>query len=127
MAIIEITDKARVHALLADDPITTLDALDAELGAAGVAETTREFNMTWHDWLNLRNLVAVSKAICAAAAARTDSRGAHFRADHPATGDLATSRYTLVRREGAGLAVAEAPVAFTRVRPGESLLGRAAE
>ncbi|MCK6549190.1 GNAT family N-acetyltransferase [Myxococcota bacterium] len=37
MAIIEITDKARVHALLADDPITTLDALDENaLGVEGL-------------------------------------------------------------------------------------------
>ncbi|MBI1245568.1 MAG: FAD-binding protein [Alphaproteobacteria bacterium] len=105
----------------------TLDALDAELDAAGVAETTRAFNLTWHDWLNLKNLVAVSKAIRAAAVARTDSRGAHFRADNPATGDLATSRYTLVRQGPDGLAVTTEPVAFTRVRPGESLLESAAE
>ncbi|MBL8834252.1 MAG: FAD-binding protein, partial [Rhodospirillales bacterium] len=105
----------------------TLDALDAELDAAGVAETTRAFNLTWHDWLNLKNLVAVSKAIRIAALARTDSRGAHFRADHPETGDLPTSRYTLVRNAGDSLDVSMEPVAFTRVRPGESLLDRAAE
>ena len=104
-----------------------LDGLDAELDAAGVAESTRAFNLTWHDWLNLKNLVAVSKAIRAAAVARTDSRGAHFRADHPETGDLPTSRYTLVRGTGDTLDVTMEPVAFTRVRPGESLLDRAAE
>jgi fumarate reductase flavoprotein subunit len=105
----------------------TLDDLDAELDRAGVAETTRAFNLTWHDWLNLKNLVAVSKAIRAAAVARTDSRGAHFRADNPETGDLATSRYTLVREGPDGLAVSTEPVAFTRVRPGQSLLHDAAE
>ncbi|MBL8806749.1 MAG: FAD-binding protein [Rhodospirillales bacterium] len=104
-----------------------LDELDAELDAAGVAETTRAFNLTWHDWLNLKNLVAVSKAIRAAAVARTDSRGAHFRADNPETGDLAASRYTLVREGADGLVVTTEPVAFTRVKPGESLLDRAAE
>jgi fumarate reductase flavoprotein subunit len=106
---------------------TVLDALDAELDAAGLADASRAFNLTWHDWLNLKNLVAVSKAIRAAAAARTDSRGAHFRADCPATGELATSRYTLVREAAGKLAVTTEPVAFTRVRPGESLLPRAAE
>jgi hypothetical protein len=68
-----------------------------------------------------------AKAIRAAAVARTDSRGAHFRADHPGTGDLPTSRYTLVREKGGALDVSMEPVAFTRVRPGESLLDRAAE
>jgi fumarate reductase flavoprotein subunit len=60
--------------------------------------------------------------ITEAALAREDSRGAHFREDHPETGDLPTSRYTQVRRDGDALKVSFAPVHFTRVQPGESLL-----
>ena len=78
------------------------------------------------DRLNLENLILVSRAICAAALARGDSRGAHFREDFPTTSDLAASRYTLTRLDGETLAVDTAPVAFTRVRPGESLIGKAA-
>jgi len=78
------------------------------------------------DRLNLENLILVSRAICVAATSRTDSRGAHFREDYPAPSDLATSRYTLTRLSGDALAVETAPVAFTRVRPGESLIERAA-
>ena len=51
-----------------------------------------------------------------------ESRGAHFRADHPGTGDLAASTYIRVRRQQGNLAVEAVPVRFTRVRPGESLL-----
>jgi fumarate reductase flavoprotein subunit len=76
------------------------------------------YNLAWHDWLNLANLVAVSRTIVAAAAAREDSRGAHFRADFPATGNLATSSYLRVRSGADGApALSEVPVAFTRVRP----------
>jgi fumarate reductase flavoprotein subunit len=78
------------------------------------------------DRLNLESLVAVSRAICAASLARTDSRGAHFREDFPETSDLATSRYTVVRERDGALDVSTAPVAFTRVRPGQSLLDEAA-
>src|SRR6185503_4628009 len=35
-----------------------LDALDAELDASSVAHAERTFNLTWHDWLNLKSLVA---------------------------------------------------------------------
>jgi fumarate reductase flavoprotein subunit len=81
------------------------------------------FNVTWHDWLNLANLVDVSKVIVRAAQARENSRGAHFRADFPDAGDLDTSSFTRVRTGADGaLSVDAVPVAFTRVRPGSSLV-----
>jgi len=103
-----------------------LDALARDIAESGVADTDRRYNLTWMDRLNLESLILVSRAICAAALARTDSRGAHFREDFPATSDLAASRYTLTRLAHDKLEVDTAPVAFTRVRPGESLIGQAA-
>jgi fumarate reductase flavoprotein subunit len=99
-----------------------LAALREELRTTGIADGNRAFNLTWHDWLNLDSLIQVSTVITEAALAREDSRGAHFREDHPETGDLPTSRYTQVRRENGALQVSFAPVHFTRVQPGESLL-----
>jgi fumarate reductase flavoprotein subunit len=104
-----------------------LDALATEVRACGIADGDRRFNLTWMDRLNLENLIEVSRAICAAALARDDSRGAHFREDFPATSDLERSTYTLVRSSGNDLQVDMQPVHFTRVRPGESLLRDAAE
>jgi len=101
---------------------SALDELDARIDAAGVASADLAFNLTWHDWLNLKNLVLVSKAIRAAAVAREDSRGAHFRADFPEVRDLANSRYICVTWCDGRFDVATRPVAFTRVKPGESLL-----
>ena len=102
----------------------TLEALADELGAYALPAGAREraFNLSWHDWFNLRSLVAVSRAIVAAAAARCESRGAHFRSDHPDTGDLTASAYMRVQRRQGELAVEAVPVRFTRVRPGQSLL-----
>jgi fumarate reductase flavoprotein subunit len=67
----------------------------------------------------------VSRAICAAADFRRDSRGAHFREDFPQSSDLGSSRYTSVRLTGDQPAVSSEPVKFTRVQPGQSLLQRA--
>jgi fumarate reductase flavoprotein subunit len=102
-----------------------LAALDAELDRAGVGGG-RGFNLTWHDWLNLRSLVTVSRAIAASAASRGDCRGAHWRRDGVEDPDLAASRYTRVRFAGGAPVVDTAPVAFTLVRPGETLLRDAA-
>ena len=89
----------------------------------GVPDPDPRYNLTWMDRLNLENLVLVSRAICAAAQARTDSRGAHFREDYPQTSDLMTSHYTVARaNEDERIDVTTEPVEFTRVKPGESLL-----
>jgi len=101
--------------------------LEQELLATGLADGERAFNLTWHDWLNLRSLIEVSKAIVAAAQQRQNSRGAHFREDFPDAGDLASSNFTVVRQHGAGLTVTAEPVEFSIVRPGESLLKEAAQ
>ena len=103
-----------------------LDALAHEIGASGVPDTDRRYNLTWMDRLNLENLILVSRAICAAALARTDSRGAHFREDFPATSELVSSCYTLTRLADDVPVVETAPVTFTRERPGETLIGKAA-
>lgn len=92
----------------------------------GVAGGDRAFNLSWHEWLNLRSLIAVSQVITEAALAREDSRGAHFREDFPQAGDLAGSAYTVVRWDGGAIRIAREPVDFTRVAPGESLLQDAA-
>ena len=60
-----------------------LDDIGAELHTTGLADTDLAFNLTWHDWLNLENLIAMSKVIASAALRRENSRGAHFRTDFP--------------------------------------------
>jgi fumarate reductase flavoprotein subunit len=99
-----------------------LDELDARLDAIGVADGQRAFNLTWHDWLNLKNLVLVSQAIRGSAEQRTDSRGAHYRNDFPDVRDLENSRFTTVRIHNGRFDYGTRPVVFNRVKPGESLL-----
>jgi fumarate reductase flavoprotein subunit len=96
-----------------------LAALETELDRIGLPDHNRAFNLSWHDWMNLKSLVSVSRAITAAALARRDSRGAHCRSDFPESGPLEHSTFTSI---GADLKVAMKPVAFARVRPGQTLL-----
>jgi len=101
--------------------LAVLASLGERLRRTGVADSTRRFNLTWQDWLNLDSLIDVSQAIARAALAREDSRGAHYRSDFPHASDLAASAYSRLRFDGSGFTVEFAPVAFTRVRPGETL------
>ena len=102
--------------------LTVIADIERELLETGVSDSNRSFNLTWHDWLNLRSLCETSRIITVAAQQRKNSRGAHFRSDFPAPGDLATSRYTVAREVDGKLLVDDAPVEFTIVKPGESLL-----
>ena len=97
------------------------------LASTGVADDQLAFNLTWHDWLNLQSLVEMSEVIARAAMSRENSRGAHYREDFPDQGDLDTSYFTVAQQTAAGLAVARAPVEFTIVRPGETILKDAPE
>ena len=105
-----------------DRAAAALADIHAELLASGIADADRAFNMSWHDWLNLRSLCEISRVIALAARQRENSRGAHYRADFPQEGDLASSRFTVVRQRADGLDIGEQPVEFTHVKPGESLL-----
>jgi fumarate reductase flavoprotein subunit len=102
--------------------LTGIGAIEAELLATGIADGDRRFNLTWHDWLNLRSLCAISRVIALAALKRENSRGAHFRCDFPEPGELTTSTFTVARQTASGVEITERPVAFTHVKPGETLL-----
>lgn len=106
-----------------DRALIGLDDIEAELLSTGIESSTRRFNLTWHDWLNLRSLCETSRVIALAAKRRENSRGAHYRSDFPTPGDLATSRFTVVRQtSNKRLEITDEPVQFTRIKPGETLL-----
>ena len=88
----------------------------------GVDASTLAFNLTWHDWLNLRSLCDISEVIAKAAIAREDSRGAHFREDYPSAGAMEDSTFTVAQLDSGNVSVTQEPVDFSIVRPGETLL-----
>jgi fumarate reductase flavoprotein subunit len=104
------------------DAISGLSSLEKELDETGIADANRAYNLTWHDWLNLKSLVQTSRVIAEAALARTDSRGAHYREDCPEAGPLERSAFSSVRLDAGAVKIEMKPVAFTRVKPGATLL-----
>jgi fumarate reductase flavoprotein subunit len=102
--------------------LKVVDDIEAELLATGISDGDRRFNLTWHDWLNLRSLCEVSRVIALAALRRENSRGAHYRSDFPEPGELATSTFTVARQKAGRIELTDAPVLFSHVKPGETLL-----
>ncbi|MEP4197052.1 MAG: FAD-binding protein [Aliishimia sp.] len=88
----------------------------------GVDDSNLAFNLTWHDWLNLRSLCDVSQVITKAGIERENSRGAHCREDFPDAGAMEDSDFTVARLDGDTVTVTREPVQFTIVTPGETIL-----
>ena len=102
--------------------LTGIAEVSDALMDVGVDGANLAFNLTWHDWLNLRSLCDVSEVITKAGIARENSRGAHFREDFPEPGAMEDSDFTVARMDGGKVAVSREPVQFTIVRPGETVL-----
>ncbi|MFV2034348.1 MAG: L-aspartate oxidase, partial [Halocynthiibacter sp.] len=96
--------------------------VSAELMQVGVDAADLAFNLSWHDWLNLRSLCDVSEVIATAALVRENSRGAHFREDFPESGAMESSYFTVARQSSDGVGVSRENVRFNIVKPGETIL-----
>ncbi|MEP1964322.1 L-aspartate oxidase [Tateyamaria sp.] len=106
--------------------LTGIAEVSDALMDVGVDDGNLAFNLTWHDWLNLRSLCDVSEVITKAGIARENSRGAHFREDFPDPGAMEDSGFTVARLNGGAVEVTNEPVQFTIVRPGETVLPQGA-
>ena len=82
----------------AQEAIGKLKERAARVRVAG----NRHFNPGWHTALDLPSLLTVSEAITRSALERQESRGAHFREDHPSKDPEAGRFNLIVRQDGAG-------------------------
>lgn len=62
--------------------ISAISQLKQEIGDVPLASAAA-FDPALVDWLDLRNMLLVAQSVAVAALARTESRGAHQREDHP--------------------------------------------
>ena len=102
--------------------LTRIAEISDELMDVGVSADNLAFNLSWHDWLNMRSLCDISEVITKAGLARENSRGAHYREDFPETGDLDASYFTVAQQRGTVVYVERQSVEFSIVRPGETIL-----
>jgi fumarate reductase flavoprotein subunit len=98
-----------------------------DLDSHALSDSSRTFNLSWHDWMNLKNLVRDEPRDRGKLPRRARIREARISARiSPTAGALEQSAFTSARLCGDALEISMKPVAFTRVKPGESLLREAA-
>ncbi len=96
--------------------LNELERLEALAKNIGVSQG-RNFSYEALKALETLNMVLVSKAIAISAMVREESRGAHFREDHPHRDDKSWLKHVAVRLEGGKFVTFFEPVRVTRVRP----------
>jgi succinate dehydrogenase/fumarate reductase flavoprotein subunit len=77
----------------------------------------RSYNKEWLDALELENILELLEFAAASALQRTESRGVHFRADHPETDNDNWLRESVVSKTDAGFQVRTRPVSTTSLTP----------
>ena len=75
------------------------------------------YNLAWQGWLDAQSQVLAARLIARSALERRESRGAHYRADHPETDDRHGLVNVMVAKQGDDLRVWTEPVRLTRARP----------
>ncbi|MGZ4962632.1 MAG: FAD-binding protein [Limisphaerales bacterium] len=95
------------------EEIRTLSERNEAVGVTG----NREFNLTWQQALDMRNMLLASELIARSALAREDSRGAHFRTDFEKTDNANWLKNIYLARNGNGPKLWTEPVKLTKMQP----------
>ncbi|MFH0809981.1 MAG: succinate dehydrogenase flavoprotein subunit [Pseudomonadota bacterium] len=83
----------------------------------GLGYRGMRFNSELQEAIEICNLLQFSEVIVAGALARTESRGAHYRTDHPERHDAAWLKHTLAWNTDCGVTLDYKPVVITRFQP----------
>jgi succinate dehydrogenase/fumarate reductase flavoprotein subunit len=94
--------------------LAEIASLREALGGAGAADPRELVKL-----LELDNMVTTAEMVCRAALMRTESRGAHYRSDHPQEDNREWLRNIFIRRREGQMELTTRPVAFTEVSPQE--------
>jgi succinate dehydrogenase / fumarate reductase flavoprotein subunit len=105
---------------------TLLKEMEVELGSlreryarVWVQDTSRRYNTDLLEAVELGFLLDLAETLVVSARARTESRGGHFREDHPARDDTNWLRHSLASRTDSGVRLDYKPVTMTRYEPME--------
>lgn len=100
-----------------EDGLRGLQELGDGLPELAMEHRGRIYNREWVEALQLDNLVVYLEMVARAALARTESRGAHYRLDHPKSDNVEWLKNIIVARKDSKMDLWTEPVVITRLQP----------
>ena len=97
--------------------VDELTALQKDMAAVGVGDTSRGYNTELIEALELKNLLDLALVTAASALAREESRGAHSRLDFTARDDAKFLKHTLAWLDGTSVRLDSKPVDVSIWKP----------
>lgn len=106
------------------EAIDDLAELEERVGRC-TAVGSRAYNLTWHETMNVKNMIQIGRMIAIAAYTRDESRGSHYRSDYPYTDNAGWYKNIFMKRGASGPELDIREVHFTHIEP-EAILGETA-
>ncbi|MHC1605684.1 MAG: FAD-binding protein [Candidatus Methanofastidiosia archaeon] len=78
---------------------------------------TKHYNLEWHEFIEVQNMILVSQAVILSALERKESRGAHYRSDYPKRDDSTGLVNITVSLRNDSFVLDSTPVVITKIRP----------
>jgi succinate dehydrogenase / fumarate reductase flavoprotein subunit len=94
-------------------------ALKVRYQGVGVSDRGLRYNTELLEAVELGFLLDLAEVLVVSARARNESRGGHFREDHPHRDDVNFMRHTMAYKEGSDIRLDYRPVVQTRYQPME--------
>lgn len=88
-----------------------------ELPRLYTTSKSRRYNREWIEALELENIMQVLEISAKSSLMRTESRGVHYRLDHPYTDNNNWLKEIIVKRVGDEIRVTTRPVTITKISP----------
>ncbi len=101
----------------AAEALSEVVKLMGALRQVNINDASRVYNMELREVIELDGMLHAAYAVLLGAYFRTESRGAHYRLDHPRRDDKNWLRHTLVYRIGESYSVVYQPVRVERWPP----------
>lgn len=102
-----------------NEGLKEINALLEEYKTCYVGDTSRTYNTAFMNYIELGNLLLVSKAIVMGAIARKESRGGHSRRDFPKRDDKNFLKHTIISKVGDSFKTEYTDVVITKYKPAE--------